>query len=261
MASWEDGAEYAPIERPDGFAMPEAEPLPAPDPYTAATPGPGGPPEQYQPAPTGVRLDALVPTDVAPRNPGEPFAVASATMTTESAWDAARRPDSSFAPTGFDPRTPFATGRAVQTADFPPPTQAPLQPDALTGHPLSQQRPGPPAPYQPGPGPFVNAQPTRPVGTTTPAQRTLVLVGCGLIVLALLVPATMGVSMLVASGLFLRAMPGRPGPGVAAVLTAIVLLAAQLVGDELPPTLVLIGQGVGIGILVAAGLALRPPAR
>ena len=33
MASWEDGPEYAPIERPDGFSVPYAAPLSVAEPY------------------------------------------------------------------------------------------------------------------------------------------------------------------------------------------------------------------------------------
>ena len=33
MASWEDGPEYAPIERPDGFSVPSAAPLSVTEPY------------------------------------------------------------------------------------------------------------------------------------------------------------------------------------------------------------------------------------
>ena len=33
MATWEDGPEYAPIERPDEFSTPDAAPLGATEPY------------------------------------------------------------------------------------------------------------------------------------------------------------------------------------------------------------------------------------
>ena len=39
MATWRDGAAYAPETRPDGFATPAAEPLPEGEPYRANTPG------------------------------------------------------------------------------------------------------------------------------------------------------------------------------------------------------------------------------
>ena len=39
MATWRDGAAYAPETRPDGFASPAADPLPEGEPYRADTPG------------------------------------------------------------------------------------------------------------------------------------------------------------------------------------------------------------------------------
>jgi hypothetical protein len=99
MASWEDGPEYAPVERPSGFTAPTAKPLDvapkpldvAPKPLDTAAPptvpapptrpadyhtsGPERPLESYQPA--------LGPS----RDPGEPFAMARSTMTeVDSAW-------------------------------------------------------------------------------------------------------------------------------------------------------------------------------
>src|SRR4029453_8108874 len=86
MATWEDGPEYAPIERPSDFRNPDAPPLDVAPPYAqvaawapksrAAFDSPQG-----QVAP----LSTLTPVREEPRDPQEPFAVVSSTMTSDSA--------------------------------------------------------------------------------------------------------------------------------------------------------------------------------
>lgn len=103
MATWEDGPEYAPLERPDAFTepapstvgleAPPAPPVPAPPPVERPVFA-----ESTQPAPP---LEELVPEPPAQRNPKEPFDVATTVMTAESsAWAAAHwsRPNSNAAP-------------------------------------------------------------------------------------------------------------------------------------------------------------------
>ncbi len=89
MATWQDGPEYAPAERPTAFVDPPAEPLQAPP--AATTPAVWAPADQpvFSPptAPTPA-LAALVPSVAAPRNPQQPFEVTSSTITNQSAWSA-----------------------------------------------------------------------------------------------------------------------------------------------------------------------------
>ncbi|WP_139650896.1 hypothetical protein [Tessaracoccus massiliensis] len=66
MATWKDGAAYAPVERPDGFATPVADPLPAGAPYQPGTPGPMTHPSGFAPLPP------LPPPQGAPVLPGYP---------------------------------------------------------------------------------------------------------------------------------------------------------------------------------------------
>ncbi|NHB84471.1 hypothetical protein G7085_07260 [Tessaracoccus sp. HDW20] len=81
MASWKDGAAYAPIERPDGFATPLADPLPVGDPYAAATPGPIAHPDRFDSDPAQADLTGLGTHTQTRRDPRDQFEVASMAMT------------------------------------------------------------------------------------------------------------------------------------------------------------------------------------
>lgn len=86
MATWQDGPEYAPLERPDEFAVPEVAPLetapapPARPRSPAARPAFAGPPAPVSP------LETLVPAPADRRDPERPFDVVSSTLTTPGAW-------------------------------------------------------------------------------------------------------------------------------------------------------------------------------
>jgi hypothetical protein len=90
MATWEDGPEYAPIERPSHFQNPDAPPLTAaPQRAHVAASAPESRPGFEYPS-TPVRpLASLIPmVRDEPRDPQKPFAVVSSTMTSDSAWGA-----------------------------------------------------------------------------------------------------------------------------------------------------------------------------
>lgn len=86
MATWQDGPEYAPLERPDEFSMPEVAPLetaPAPaaqPPAPAERPGFDGPSAPVAP------LETLVPVPGDQRDPERPFDVVSSNLTAPGAW-------------------------------------------------------------------------------------------------------------------------------------------------------------------------------
>lgn len=134
MASWTDGAAYAPIERPDGFATPEVEPLEHVDKSVAATAGPVPPPQQFQQNTPVIPLAQVRTAPLPRRNPSEPFLVSGGLMTTASSMGhhALR-----------DPHTPFHTrdemGSAQNVGLLPPPTGQPLVfgMDAPSGPPQS----------------------------------------------------------------------------------------------------------------------------
>lgn len=91
MATWRDGPEYAPVDRPAAFVVPDAAALPD----TAPPPGLPTPPEgvgDEEPSfapPSGELPDltALAPSAAPGRNPNQPFEVLTAGVTT-GAWSA-----------------------------------------------------------------------------------------------------------------------------------------------------------------------------
>jgi hypothetical protein len=89
MATWEDGPEYAPIQRPTDFADAGAAPLStAPPVVQMAAQAPKDRPFFDQPPAPVAPLETLVPTPAETRDPQIPFAVASSPMTSDSAWGA-----------------------------------------------------------------------------------------------------------------------------------------------------------------------------
>ena len=102
MATWEDGPEYAPIERPADFADAGAPPLSvAPPVIQMAAEAPKVRPAFDQPPAPVAPLETLVPTPAETRDPEVPFAVASAAMTSDSAWGALH-----WGPTAAPPAVP-----------------------------------------------------------------------------------------------------------------------------------------------------------
>lgn len=90
MASWQDGAEYAPLERPDGFATPRTSALSVAEPPVDPAAGqPAQAPDQFE-SPSSIPLDQLTPRSDEPRNPTLAFDTSGAAMTS-GAWGAAHR--------------------------------------------------------------------------------------------------------------------------------------------------------------------------
>lgn len=147
MATWEDGPEYAPHQRPDQFEAPSGATAldaggPPPPPLPQA---PAQPPSGYQPPQQVAPLEDLVPRSDVPRDPHRAFEVVSATMTEQSAvgpaWNAAH--SASWAPPGSAP---------VPVPVLPPPGHDPRQPFLATQGMRPGQQPPPPGPPLPAPG-------------------------------------------------------------------------------------------------------------
>jgi hypothetical protein len=149
MATWEDGPEYAPIERPSHFQNPDAPPLTAaPQRAHVDASAPKSRPGFDHPS-TPVRpLASLIPTvRDEPRDPQKPFAVVSSTMTSDSAWGAVHwaaptgRPVVGWTP-GVDPshpqpNQPITVGTAF--GQKPAPFPAPGTPGWFAPAPHQQQ--------------------------------------------------------------------------------------------------------------------------
>ncbi len=206
MASWTDGAAYAPIERPDGFATPEVEPLDSAPESTATTPGALPAPQEFRQSAPVASLEELHRTPPSSRNPSDPFLILGGLMTTASSMGR---------DTTRDPRIPFLSqrdaggGPGVET--LPPPTGEPLAfpavgppgapVDTIPGMPMHRWT----APPSPGPPPMSSQE----IST----QRTLVLLGVVCCVLGFAIGAVAPYMLLVAGGLSLRAsrLTGKVG--------------------------------------------------
>ena len=196
MASWTDGAAYAPLERPDGFATPEVEPLDVAVPDAAQTPGPLPTPADFRPTGPTTPLDHVRTTRPPTRDPSAPFQVGAGLMTIASSMGAndAR-----------DPRLPFQSygddALPISVEALPPPTGAPLQAPANApflstgGHPSGTPAPRPPS--------GVSGQSTQQQSS----QRTLVFLGIVCAVLGLIIPAVAAWMLFFAGMLTLRAKP------------------------------------------------------
>jgi hypothetical protein len=158
MATWEDGPEYAPLERPDAFADPSAAtvgleappsaPLPPPVPTERpvfADPG--------QPVPP---LASLVPAPPAQRDPNVPFDVAASLMTAEtSAWASSHFPTAPAGPTAtgehpsehptLHPSPAGANQPAPYGIGVPTSNQAVVNGQRPTGQPTNGRRPSGPS--------------------------------------------------------------------------------------------------------------------
>jgi hypothetical protein len=181
MATWEDGPEYAPIERPSDFQDPDAQPLKTAEPYTqAAAWAPKSRPFFDNPLAEVAPLSTLVPLQrEEPRDPQEPFAVVTSTMTSDSAWGAVHWAAPSGQPVG--PTAPGTSG-APLGALYPPPDQ----PIVVHGVPNSAPAPYPtpgtpnwfsPPPYaqQSQPGPTVTAKSV--IDAATPGLCMCLIIG------------------------------------------------------------------------------------
>lgn len=201
MASWKDGAAYAPIERPDGFATPMADALPAAEPYASPTPGPMAEPGGFE-ADAQPPLDALGRAESTNRDPRDEFSVASLSLT-HVAGDGATR----------DPRKGFTLSTSLRGGSEPPPPSG--DPLALTTPPpMGSQRP------TPGPGSMPAAQPwpqpqlpraqqrppalLNPPAPSTDSSRTLCIIGAVVSFFGVFLVAAAPILLLVAAALGMR---------------------------------------------------------
>jgi hypothetical protein len=151
MATWEDGPEYAPVERPTHFADAGAGPLSiAPPVLQMAARAPKERPLFDQPPAPVAPLESLVPEPPETRDPQIPFAVASAAMTSDSAWGALH----SGPPTTPPVAAPPPAGAPLVPASGAPPVPAPTPPP-------DSRFPAPGTPAWFGPGPY-GEQPAPP---------------------------------------------------------------------------------------------------
>lgn len=217
MATWEDGPEYAPIERPDEFSMPDAAPLGEVDPYVQpAANAPVQRPVFGDPQAPVVPLVDLVPVPEEQRDPTLPYEVVSSAMTSgDSAWSAVH----SQAPT-----SPITTSASPWTGGSPgtaPEASWPYRASAPPARgPTGLPAPGTaqwfgPAPYAPSPPP-APATARDVVAAVTPAL---------LIVLALggLINAVAPITLVVAWALSTRATVAKQEIRIAFVAAVAVL--------------------------------------
>lgn len=143
MATWKDGAAYAPVERPDGFATPHAAPLSVTPPHDSGTPGPGAAPVEYE-GRNSRPLSEFGNQIAVDRDPRDSFQVSSAALTAGLPGREATR----------DPKEPFASAHyatpSLGSGELLPPMGQPL-PEPATPAPESS---GPWVPQSGAPAPM-----------------------------------------------------------------------------------------------------------
>ena len=225
MATWEDGPEYAPLERPDVFAEPTEATisLAAPPVSPPVPPAPADRPAFADPNAPVPPLASLVPLPPAGRDPEQPFDVVSSLMTAESsAWASAHW---TAAPTPAPAPTP-ATGPAPVPPAFPPPTGPP---------PVQQQFPAPGTPqwfasggYQP-PAPAPRTLDARAVlAAATPGVLVTLVIGAFIWVLA---PITMVVAFLLTRRMTYGVKPTRTAFAAVLAFLGLIGLVSVITAD------------------------------
>lgn len=201
MATWEDGPEYAPVERPSGFTQPPVEPLDATGavapPREPLAEAPPARPRDYAAQGDQAPLSSYQPELGPARDPGQPFDVDRSTLTeVDSAWGLVQHYHvgaDEWAPAGPgfpDPRAPIQVSGAQASGVVP----MPGQPEVLSESPV-QSHWGPPGtgPVTQFPGTAAPAAPTpvtpAPVtfgavfnGITVPTFATLLIGGLAIVV-------------------------------------------------------------------------------
>lgn len=135
MATWEDGPEYAPLDPPDQFTVPDVQPLEEPPSAARQPAAPADRPQFGDPSASVTPLNALVPSAAEQqRDPHAPYRVESATVTGTSggAWGAAHwhafgAGSAPAAGTATVPPPQPATGSGAQTqalTESPGPAQS-----------------------------------------------------------------------------------------------------------------------------------------
>lgn len=205
MASWTDGAAYAPIERPDGFATPEVAPLEVAPPEKPITPGPTPKPAGFEPTGPTTPLTHIGAIASPERNPSVPFQISGGLLTAASSMGGAST---------RDPRTPFQSQTtASNIATLPPPTGAPLPaPDGLSVAPMGA--PG----HQQLPAPSLSPQ-------QQSTQRTLVFLAVVCTVLGLTIPAAAPWMLFAAGLLTIRTTALTGQAGIWSMIVGLLLLA------------------------------------
>jgi hypothetical protein len=166
VATWEDGPEYAPVERPADFSPPAAGPPLdlAPSTHHTAARAPVKRPAFERPDVSVVPLAELVPAVADQRDPVVPFEVVSSTVTSmDSAWGAAHwsPPNGASLPeTAAQTTTPFVPTAVIVGQ---PPLGAPTV--GTWGPPTGAPWPVPTAPVPPPAGPVQTASGFPPPGT------------------------------------------------------------------------------------------------
>jgi len=139
MATWMDGPEYAPLERPAEFVDAPHPALAAPAP-TAVDDAPAHRPA-FSPPSESIDLAAIVPPQPQVRDPHAPFDVTVAAMTSADA-----APGDGQA---WTPDQPLGRATAVDVTDFPPPSGTPVTTFPQPGTPTWFAPPPPSAPQAP----------------------------------------------------------------------------------------------------------------
>ena len=162
VATWEDGPEYAPLERPQYFADAPLPPLEQAPPVERPADGlPSSRPTFDQPSAPVAPLATLVPVPPDERDPARPFDVVTASLTSESGWGGGT--DQPFVPTApFGASAAVAAQPAQATLVGPPPAQA---------APLGSLAPTSPSPVVPSPDLYAFPTPGTP-GWFAPAPTT-----------------------------------------------------------------------------------------
>jgi len=129
MATWQDGPEYAPLTRPEGFGEPNTPPVSVapPDELVAAI-APKERPAFTRPPEPVAPLASLAPPVEQKRDPALPFQVVSTTLTlADSAWGAAHwtRPPNQPAGSMSPQPAPSAGGGSSPTQPLVPVAGAP----------------------------------------------------------------------------------------------------------------------------------------
>lgn len=156
MATWQDGAEYAPTVTPVGFATPRAAPLDQAPPVASESEAPTVPPADYTAPAPGPDLASVVQIAVDARDPQLPFDVGPAQIGPSAAWDP-RTPLGDYQPEAHQGSTSawgsVQARRPVEPVHFPPP----IGPAVVSARPIEH-----PTAAMPGPSPLVTHAP--PVG-------------------------------------------------------------------------------------------------
>lgn len=192
MASWTDGPEYAPAERPAAFAAPTAPPLDEAPPLVDLSAGaPLVPPATFEePRDRVPPLATLVASPGQQRDPTQPFVVESAVMTTGSAWGSAHSAAAIAAPTWQPPAGGAWTADQPYASTYLPPTG-----------PGSFPAPGTPQWFGPGPewAPPAPAVPATLANAARAATYGLLITLAVGGVISLLAPFLLGIGLALSS--------------------------------------------------------------